>query len=46
LSYVIAELTNGTGTIKWRVRCGEEGTKASLADENERRVHVRAGKQV
>jgi len=43
---VIAEVTNGTGTIKWRVQCGEERTKTSLADENEKRVDVREGKQV
>jgi len=43
---VIAEVTNGTGTIKWRVQCGEERTKISLADVNERCVDVREGKQV
>jgi len=43
---VIAEVTNGTETIKWRVQCGEERTKTSLEDENERCVDVWEGKQV
>ena len=43
---MIAEVTNGTGTIKWRAQCGEERTKTSLADEIERRVDLREGKHV
>jgi len=29
MSYLVAEVTNGTGAITWRVGCGEDCTETS-----------------